>query len=55
VIDRRCDNARSKYIARVIDLERVLDAAGLEDVWVSTDAGPVTAAARRMLEQIGWI
>lgn len=55
VAARETGLARSKYISRVIDLERVLDAAGLQDFWMSTDAGPVTATARRLLEEIGWI
>jgi adenylylsulfate kinase len=44
---------QEKFVARVAELERLLDAAAVEDFTV-TNSGSVTDAAREMLVKAGW-
>jgi dephospho-CoA kinase len=45
---------REKFVARVADLERLLDAAALED-FTLLNSGSVTDVAREMLVKSGWL
>jgi dephospho-CoA kinase len=45
---------QEKFVARVADLERLLDAAALEDFALMNSAS-VTAVAREMLVKSGWL
>jgi len=46
---------RAKYVARVAELDRILDDAGLEDFSVTNERTSVTDAAREMLSWAGWL
>jgi dephospho-CoA kinase len=45
---------QEKFVARVVELERLLDAAALED-FTLTNIGSVTDVARQMLVKAGWL
>lgn len=45
---------QEKFVARVAELERALDAAGVEDFALVND-GSVTDVAREMLSRAGWL
>ena len=45
---------QQKFVARVAELERLLDAAAVEDFTV-TNSGSVTDAAHEMLVKAGWL
>jgi hypothetical protein len=55
VASREQGIAAAQYVARVRVLEQILDESNLEDFSLSTDGVPVTAVARRLLQQAGWI
>ena len=43
-----------QYIGRVPVLEKLIDAAALEDFTITTTEAPVTEVAREMLVRAGW-
>jgi len=46
---------REVFVARVAELDALIDRAGLEDFSLSTDDRPVTDVARELLTRAGWI
>jgi hypothetical protein len=46
---------QNQLIARVTELEQLLDAARLEDFTLVNDSGSVTDTAREMLRRAGWL
>ena len=46
---------RDRFVARVTELERLLDAAALEDFTVLNEARSATETAREILQRAGWI
>jgi hypothetical protein len=46
---------REQFIARVGELERVLDTAALEDFSVPNESGCVTETAREILQRAAWL
>ena len=47
--------AAHRYVARVAELERLLDRAHLEDVSLANDGASVTDVARQLLSAAGWV
>ena len=47
--------ASEQYVRRVRELERLLDAAGIEDLMISTEATSVSEVARTVLQRSGWL
>jgi hypothetical protein len=43
------------FVARVTELEDMLDRARLEDFWLANEDGPVTGVAHEMLVRAGWL
>jgi len=46
---------RDQFVARVAELDRLLDRAQLEDFSLANDDGSVTDVARELLTRAGWI
>ena len=46
---------QAQLVDRVAALERILDAAALEDFSIVNDGVPVTVVAREMLVRAGWL
>jgi predicted kinase len=46
---------QEKFVARTVDLERLLDSASLEDFSLTNNDGPVTEVARELLRRAGWL
>jgi len=46
---------QEQFVARVMDLETLLDAARLEDFSLVNDEGSVTEVARELLVRAGWL
>jgi hypothetical protein len=46
---------QERFVARVAELERLLDAGGVEDFSINNDGRPVTDVAREMLVRAGWL
>ena len=46
---------QAKFVARVAELEKLLDDANLEDFSIHNDNVSVTKVAREMLTRAGWL
>lgn len=55
VVAREPGMLQDTFVARVAELETLLDAAQLEDFSLRTDEGPVTDVARQLLVRAGWL
>jgi predicted kinase len=55
VLGREPGMLQHTFVARVAELESILDEAQLEDFSLSNEDGSVTAVAREMLVRAGWL
>ena len=46
---------QQQFLARVMELQKVLDRAGLEDFAITNENVLVTDVARELLERAGWL
>jgi len=46
---------QSVFVARVLELETILDRAHLEVIAISNDRRPITEVARELLVGAGWL
>jgi adenylylsulfate kinase len=46
---------QDKFVARAVELEKILDKAKLEDFSIQNDGGSITDLAREMLTRAGWM